>query len=102
MRLCVVTHLFWWRSARWWPDFNNPSKRGVRSEVPLLSLLEPGLMQDVVQSLLQMYEQGGDIPRWPLASGYTGCMVRAAPCLSVWVVCLPGLSVCLGCLWRSH
>lgn len=21
-----------------------------------------------------MYEQGGDLPRWPLANGYTGCM----------------------------
>eukprot|EP01113_Clastostelium_recurvatum_P026084 TRINITY_DN3130_c0_g1_i1.p1 TRINITY_DN3130_c0_g1~~TRINITY_DN3130_c0_g1_i1.p1 ORF type:complete len:774 (-),score=142.72 TRINITY_DN3130_c0_g1_i1:74-2395(-) len=46
-----------------------------RSQFPWLALSQPVVMRDIVRSLLLMYEQGGDIPRWPLANGYTGCMI---------------------------
>ena len=46
-----------------------------RTQFPWLSLFEPTIMRDIVRSLLLMYQQGGDMPRWPLANGYTGCMI---------------------------
>eukprot|EP01119_Soliformovum_irregulare_P012554 TRINITY_DN3269_c0_g2_i4.p1 TRINITY_DN3269_c0_g2~~TRINITY_DN3269_c0_g2_i4.p1 ORF type:complete len:741 (+),score=200.96 TRINITY_DN3269_c0_g2_i4:19-2241(+) len=45
-----------------------------RTEFPWLAFFKPDVMSDIVKSLLLMKEQGGDIPRWPLAYGYTGCM----------------------------
>eukprot|EP01112_Ceratiomyxa_fruticulosa_P018977 TRINITY_DN6143_c1_g1_i1.p1 TRINITY_DN6143_c1_g1~~TRINITY_DN6143_c1_g1_i1.p1 ORF type:complete len:764 (-),score=125.90 TRINITY_DN6143_c1_g1_i1:103-2394(-) len=50
-----------------WDDF--------RTEYPWLALTQPLVMTDIVRSLLLMYQQGGDLPRWPLANGYTGCMI---------------------------
>lgn len=46
-----------------------------RSFHPLLALIDPERQLDMVKSLVKMYEQGGDIPRWPLAMGYTGSMI---------------------------
>lgn len=45
-----------------------------RTEFPWIGFLLPDTMLDIVRSLVEMYEQGGDVPRWPLANGYTGCM----------------------------
>lgn len=46
-----------------------------RSEAPWLLLLNASLMKDVIRSLLTMADQGtNDVPRWPLANVYTGCM----------------------------
>ncbi len=42
---------------------------------PLMALIDPVRANDMAISLVKMYEQGGDIPRWPLATGYTGCMI---------------------------
>ena len=42
---------------------------------PLMALIDPERANDMATSLVKMYEQGGDIPRWPLATGYTGCMI---------------------------
>lgn len=41
-----------------------------RTQFPLLGLLAPDVAADILQSLVLMYEQGGDIPRWPLLNGY--------------------------------
>jgi putative alpha-1,2-mannosidase len=30
---------------------------------------QPDRMNDILQSLVNMYEQGGSVPRWPLANG---------------------------------
>lgn len=38
-------------------------------------LVHPDLQLDILQSLIQMGADGGDLPRWPLAHGYTGGMV---------------------------
>eukprot|EP01116_Phalansterium_solitarium_P000545 TRINITY_DN10357_c0_g1_i2.p1 TRINITY_DN10357_c0_g1~~TRINITY_DN10357_c0_g1_i2.p1 ORF type:complete len:745 (+),score=258.54 TRINITY_DN10357_c0_g1_i2:75-2309(+) len=45
-----------------------------RSEFPWLAFVQPDVQRDVVRSLLLMFQQGGDLPKWPLANGYTGCM----------------------------
>jgi predicted alpha-1,2-mannosidase len=46
-----------------------------RTQMPLLSLLYPDRMRDITKSLISMIEQGGYLPRWPMANGYTGCMI---------------------------
>ncbi len=42
---------------------------------PLLVLIEPERQRDMVISLLKMKEQGGWIPKWPVALGYSNCMI---------------------------
>ena len=46
-----------------------------RSEIPLLTLLEPRRVQDMAQSIVEMYKQTGFIYRWPAANAPGGCMV---------------------------
>jgi predicted alpha-1,2-mannosidase len=46
-----------------------------RTQMPFLSLMYPDRMSDIVRSLIQMVEQGGYLPRWPMANGYTNCML---------------------------
>ena len=45
-----------------------------RSEVPLLAMIEPKRMQDMAQSVVLMYKQGGWIDRWPQINLYTNDM----------------------------
>lgn len=42
---------------------------------PLLVLVKPERQADMIKSLLAMAEQGGFLPKWPLANGYTNCMI---------------------------
>ncbi|HET6583063.1 MAG TPA: GH92 family glycosyl hydrolase [Nannocystaceae bacterium] len=42
---------------------------------PLLNLVQRDRSGDMMQSLVRMYQQGGDLPMWPLAFGYTSGMV---------------------------
>ncbi|MGZ3754192.1 MAG: GH92 family glycosyl hydrolase [Mucilaginibacter sp.] len=46
-----------------------------RAEHPLLSLIDRKRTLDFVKTFLAMYEQGGLLPIWPLASNETYCMV---------------------------
>ena len=46
-----------------------------RAEDPLFNLIDRKRTQDFVRSFLAMYEQGGLLPIWPLASNETFCMV---------------------------
>eukprot|EP01094_Clydonella_sp_ATCC50884_P025779 TRINITY_DN6901_c0_g1_i1.p1 TRINITY_DN6901_c0_g1~~TRINITY_DN6901_c0_g1_i1.p1 ORF type:complete len:874 (+),score=275.10 TRINITY_DN6901_c0_g1_i1:129-2750(+) len=46
-----------------------------RTQFPWLAFAQPQIMQDIARSLVLMFEQGGDLPRWPLANGYTGSMI---------------------------
>lgn len=46
-----------------------------RSLHPLLSWIEPDRTVDFVKTMLRMYEDGGQLPVWELASNYTGCMI---------------------------
>jgi len=45
-----------------------------RTQTPLMALLVPHEMSDMVQSLVDDARQGGALPRWPLANDYTGVM----------------------------
>ena len=42
---------------------------------PLLAWIEPNRTRNMVNSMLRMYEDGGQLPVWELASNYTGCMI---------------------------
>ncbi len=46
-----------------------------RAEDPLLNLIDRKRTLDFIKSFLAMYEQGGLLPIWPLASSETYCMV---------------------------
>ena len=41
----------------------------------MIGFFEPTVLRDIVRSLVLMYKQGGDLPMWPMANGYTGCMI---------------------------
>lgn len=43
--------------------------------MPLISLVLPSRAHAIGKSLLLIKEQGGDIPRWPIATVYSGCMI---------------------------
>lgn len=45
-----------------------------RSEMPLLALIEPRRAEDMAQSVVLMYQQGGWIGRWPQINLYTNVM----------------------------
>ena len=42
---------------------------------PLMTLVDTTLVNDMVNSMLHFYDQTGELPIWPLASGETGCMI---------------------------
>lgn len=42
---------------------------------PLMTILEPQLVSDMVNSMLDMYDASGELPIWPLASSDTRCMI---------------------------
>lgn len=42
---------------------------------PLMTILNPDLVCDIVNSMLDMYDATGTLPIWPLASGETECMI---------------------------
>lgn len=42
---------------------------------PLMTIIEPERAADWGKVLVQGYKEGGILPKWPLASSYTGCMV---------------------------
>ena len=45
-----------------------------RTQVPLMTLLAPRETSDMMQSLVHAAQQGGWMPKWPVANGYTGVM----------------------------
>lgn len=49
---------------------------------PLLTIINPKLAADLGEVLAQGYKEGGVLPKWPLASNYTGTMV-GYPAVSV-------------------
>ncbi|WP_343667940.1 GH92 family glycosyl hydrolase [Chitinophaga sp.] len=42
---------------------------------PLLTILDPGKANDIIQSMLTQYDQYGLLPVWPLWSSETNCMI---------------------------
>lgn len=49
---------------------------------PLMTIINPELAADWGKVLVQGYREGSILPKWPLASNYTGCMV-GYPAVSV-------------------
>jgi len=62
-----------------------------RSEIPLLSMIEPQRMQDMAQSVVLMYEQGGWIDRWPQINQYTEDMDGSPLSIALATAWLDGL-----------
>lgn len=62
-----------------------------RSEIPLLSMIEPQRMQDMAQSVVLMYEQGGWIDRWPQINLYTEDMIGSPLSIALATAWLDGL-----------
>ncbi len=62
-----------------------------RSEMPLLALIEPQRMQDMAQSIVLMYEQGGWIDRWPQINLYTNDMIGSPLTIVLATAWLDGL-----------
>lgn len=46
-----------------------------RAAMPLVSLLEPSLTNEFINSLLLKYQQGGILPMWDIAGCYSGTMI---------------------------
>lgn len=59
---------------------------------PLYVLLWPERQLDMLRSLVAMKEQGGYLPKWALANGYTNCMVGTSADLVVADSYLKGLT----------
>lgn len=62
-----------------------------RSEIPLLAMIEPQRMQDMAQSVVLMYQQGGWIDRWPQFNLYTNVMAGSPLTVSLATAWLDGL-----------
>ncbi len=62
-----------------------------RSELPLLALIEPRRMQDIAQSIVLMYQQGGWIDRWPQYNLYTNVMAGSPLTVGLATAWLDGL-----------
>jgi predicted alpha-1,2-mannosidase len=62
-----------------------------RSEIPLLSMIEPRRMEDMAQSIVLMYQQGGWIDRWPQINLYTNDMDGSPLSIALATAWLDGL-----------
>jgi len=62
-----------------------------RSEMPLLAMIEPRRMEDMAQSVVLMYQQGGWIDRWPQFNLYTNVMAGSPLTVSLASAWLDGL-----------
>jgi predicted alpha-1,2-mannosidase len=62
-----------------------------RSEIPLLALVEPARLEDMAQSVVLMYQQGGWIDRWPQINLYTNDMIGSPLTIALATTWLHGL-----------
>jgi predicted alpha-1,2-mannosidase len=62
-----------------------------RSELPLLAIIEPRRMEDMAQSIVLMYQQGGWIDRWPQFNIYTNVMAGSPLTVGLATAWLDGL-----------
>jgi predicted alpha-1,2-mannosidase len=46
-----------------------------RTQIPFIVFHDSQRANDIIHSIMLEVEQGGDLPKWPLANGYTGCMI---------------------------
>jgi hypothetical protein len=40
-----------------------------------MTIINPGLVEDMINSMLNMYDASGELPIWPLSAGETECMI---------------------------
>lgn len=62
-----------------------------RSQMPLLAMMEPERVQDMAQSVVLMYKQGGWVGRWPQINLYTNDMVGSPLSIFLATAWLDGL-----------
>ena len=62
-----------------------------RSEIPLLAMLEPRRMEDMAQSIVLQYQQGGWIDRWPQVNFPTNDMEGSPLSIAISTAWLNGL-----------
>ncbi|HEX3659919.1 MAG TPA: GH92 family glycosyl hydrolase [Acidobacteriaceae bacterium] len=60
-----------------------------RSQMPLVAMIDPQRMQDIAQSIVLMFQQGGWVGRWPQVNRYTNVMAGSP------------LSIVLATAWRD-
>ncbi|CAF3360714.1 unnamed protein product [Rotaria socialis] len=46
-----------------------------RTQIPFILFHDSQRANDIIHSIMINVEQGGDLPKWPFANGYTGCMI---------------------------
>lgn len=46
-----------------------------RAQHPLFTIIKPQYNQELIKALLRKYKEGGILPKWELASNYTGTMI---------------------------
>ena len=46
-----------------------------RTQIPWIIFHDRQRANDIIHSIMINVEQGGDLPKWPFANGYTGCMI---------------------------
>jgi len=64
-----------------------------RTVHPLLTLADAERHETLLKSLLLMADQGGDLPRWPIAAGYTSGMIGSPGAIVIAEAALKGLDV---------
>jgi predicted alpha-1,2-mannosidase len=62
-----------------------------RTTHPWYALVHPDAQLDAVRSLVRMAEDGGSLPRWPMAHGYTGGMLGSPASIVLAETALKGL-----------
>lgn len=46
-----------------------------RTQMPFIVFHDSQRANDIIRSIMLIVEQGGDLPKWPFANGYTNCMI---------------------------
>ncbi|CAF3147808.1 unnamed protein product [Rotaria socialis] len=46
-----------------------------RTQIPFIVFHDSQRANDIIRSIMLIVEQGGDLPKWPFANGYTNCMI---------------------------
>lgn len=67
-----------------------------RAQLPLLTIIEPERMSDIMQSLVTKYEEGGWMPIFPCWNSYTAAMIgdhASAALADAWVKGIRGFDV---------
>ena len=77
-------------------DFDNYTTFSLwdtyRAEMPLLCIIEPSRMDDMVETMLKIYEQQGFLPIWHLMANETYCMPGEAGVIAVADAIVKGFS----------